>query len=570
MKKRIKSQYRWSLYFLVALLCACTDIDIKDNPNAATPDKADINDLFTNIQLDFNDVFNAVNKKPGEAVRMYHAGGNFTYEAWANPADLNQLWSKAYSDLLIDVETLIPLAEAVGLDIHIGAAKIMKAYTLMALVDIFGNVPNTEAGEGTDIVSPISNSGAAVYQEAIRELNEAIAQMDGSNAPSPDYDNYYNGDINKWTTLAKTLLLRAAVNLRLIGEGPDIKALIAEGDLIDEASEDFQFNYGNQRDNPNSRHWMYNSHYESGDGDYLSNYYMWILRASKKDDEGNPIRDPRLLYYFYRKVDDALGQDPTIYACHFSTLPDQSSKPVHYPEELPYCFGSEYGHIGRDHLNGEEISADGHIRTSYGLYPGGGQFDFDQFLDTRQSGTMGGLGQGISPIMLSSFTDFLRAEAALTMGTGEDARALLEGGIRKSMDKVESFESLIPNTMNTLFFVRGAPSPVSVKYLYGMSEEDVDSYVNFVLDSYDQASDKLDIVMSEYYIALWGNGLEAYNLYRRTGKPANMAPALIAEPGPFPASFFLPSDHVNRNATATQKEDLRERVFWDNGSAEVY
>ena len=119
--------------------------------------------------------------------------------------------------------------------------------------------------------------------------------------------------------MAKTLLLRATVNLRLIGEGPDIKALIAEGDLIDEASEDFQFNYGNQRDNPNSRHWMYNSHYESGDGDYLSNYYMWILRASKKDDEGNPIRDPRLLYYFYRKVDDALGQDPIIYACHFST-----------------------------------------------------------------------------------------------------------------------------------------------------------------------------------------------------------------------------------------------------------
>ncbi len=67
----MKTRNNWPLYFLIVLLSACTatDVDIKDNPNAATPDQADINDLFNSIQLDFNDVFNAAQRKPGEAVK---------------------------------------------------------------------------------------------------------------------------------------------------------------------------------------------------------------------------------------------------------------------------------------------------------------------------------------------------------------------------------------------------------------------------------------------------------------------------------------------------------------------
>jgi len=162
--------------------------------------------------------------------------------------------------------------------------------------------------------------------------------------------------------------------------------------------------------------------------------------------------------------------------------------------------------------------------------------------------------------MSSSFVDFLRAEAALTMSTGEDARALLESGIRASIAKAKSFESLVPNTLSREIDVRGDVSTVAELFVPG--QEDIDEYVNLVLDNYDNASDKLDVVMKEYYIALWGNGLEGYNMWRRTGKPNNMAPALEPTPGTFARSFFYPSDFVNRNATVTQKE-ITEPVFWD-------
>ena len=78
------------------------------------------------------------------------------------------------------------------------------------------------------------------------------------------------------------------------------------------------------------------------------------------------------------------------------------------------------------------------------------------------------------------------------------------------------------------------------------------------------------MVVREYYIAAWGNGLEAYNMYRRTGKPDNMMPTLEPDGGNFPRSYPYPDVYVNRNANAVQKADLTARTFWDDGSVVLY
>lgn len=555
--------------------CDATDLDLQDNPNAVTPEKASVNDLYNEIQLDFAGAFLSAQGTGGAISRMYHMGGNFTYEAWSAPTTFNGLWFTAYSALFPDIDAMLALTEERGQDVHTGSAKIMKAYVLMELVDNLGNVPLSEAGQGTDVISPKSDDGATVYAAAVALLDEAITLLDATTVSGPSNDFYYGGDPAKWSTLAKTLKLRAAVTTRLVdgSAAGTINALVSAGDLIDETSEDFEAQSGSQRNNPNSRHYMYNNHYETGDGSYLSNYYMWLLRAGKVNADDNIVKDPRLRYYFYRQVDDAIGQDPTTYSCHFSVLPtDPDGRPAHYDDidpRLPYCVAFEDGYSGRDHANGEGTPPDGPVRTHFGLYPGGGQFDDNTFEDTRQSGTTGGLGAGIYPIMLASYVDFLRAEAALTLGTNDDARVLLESGMRKSIAKVMSFKSLVPSTFSRAVEVRGG-EPSTVEALFEPTADDIDEYVNLVLAKYDAAgADQLDIVMTEYYIALWGNGIEAYNMYRRTGKPNNMAPTLEPAGGTFSRSFFLPSVHVNRNSNATQKE-LSQKVFWDDGSVDLY
>lgn len=565
-------------FLLLGFITACdqTELDLLDNPNAITPDKASLNDLYNNIQLEFKEIYEDVQGVPGQAARMYHAGA-YTYQAFTSPNTFNGLWSNAYADLFPDVDALLALAEAGGFDIHAGSAKIMKAYALMAMVDLLGDIPLTEALQGTDIISPSAAPGEQVYAAALALLDEAIAQLDGTTAAAPAFDNFYGGRAASWVTLAKTLKLRAALNTRLIdptGAAAKINAIVSAGDIIDESSEGFQFNFGTQRSTPDSRHPWYEIHYETGDGDYMSNYYMWLLKAEKTNEAGQTITDPRIRYYFYRKIEESAELDETAYSCHFSTLPDQSAKPAHWlsiDPNLPYCIASTDGYYGRDHLNGEGIPPDGQYRTAYGLYPAGGQFDDNTFRETEQSGTTGGFGQGIWPIMLPSFVDFMRAEAALTIGTMDDPRALLESGIRKSIAKVLSFESIVSSTMSRTVTLRDG-SMGTVRELFGTDQADIDAYVNEVLALYDKAAsdaERLDIVIKEYYIAAWGNGLEAYNMYRRTGLPSNMQPSLEAQPGPFPRSFFLPADHINRNANATQKT-LSDRVFWDNGSVDLY
>ncbi|NRB61547.1 MAG: SusD/RagB family nutrient-binding outer membrane lipoprotein [Saprospiraceae bacterium] len=555
--------------------CEMTDLDLQVDPNQVAPDQASVNDLYNNIQLEFRNVFTSSQGTPGAMARMYHAG-DFLYQTVTSPTTLNGLWFNAYADLFPDIDALLAITDqSPGVfDIHAGSAKIMKAYTLMTLVDLLGNVPLAEAGQGTDVISPTSQDGASIYENAISLLDDAIGQLTGTSAGSPAVELFYGGNADNWIAAANTLKLRAAINTRLVdgSAGSTVSALLSSN-LIDDASEDFQFRYGTERNNPNSRHPFYNSHYEVGDGPYLSNYYMWLLHASKLQDNGARLEDPRIRYYFYKKVEDAQAQDATTYSCFYSILPDQSAKPDHViavDPNLPYCVVPGSGYSGRDHLNGEGIPPDGPIRTSYGLYPGGGQFDYDQYEDTRQRGTSGGLGQGILPLFLSSFTHFMRAEAALTLGTSDDARTQLEAGIRASMAKVLSFESLVPATMATTVTDRNGSS--TVKERYAASSGDVDAYVAYVLGQYDAAGsneERLAVVIMEYYLAAWGNGLEAYNMYRRTGYPAKIQPGLQPEVGAFARSLFLPAVHVDRNANATQKT-LTDRVFWDDGSTNLY
>ncbi len=574
----MKYLYRYFVVIFIFGLVSCetTELDLQENPNAVAPENASVEDLYNSILLNFASFYADAQDHPGNLSRMYMTvPAGFNYQSAVSPTTLSSIWFAAYSEMFPDIDAITQIADERGLAIESGSVKILKAYVLMTLVDLFGNVPFSQAGLGTEVISPIADPGEQVYAEAISLLDQAIAQLSGTDAPTPSNDLFYNGSAEGWVALANTMKLRAALTTRRVSgdAAATINSIVSGGSLIDEATEDFQFQFGNQRVNPNSRHPFYNNHYEIGDGDYLSNYFMFLLRADKVDANGNILIDPRIRYYFYRKVEDAANQDQTTYSCHFSILPDQSFQPSHFAAidpRLPYCIAAEDGYSGRDHLNGEGIPPDGPIRTSYGLYPAGGQFDDNSFEDTRQAGTTGGLGQGIFPIILSSFVDFMRAEAALTLGTADDARALLESGVRKSIGKVKTFESLVPSTLSRLIEVRGGdPQPVSE--LFVPSEEDIDEYVNFVLAEFDaaDANGQLNVVIREYYIAAWGNGIEAYNMWRRTGLPDNMAPGIEAEAGEFPRSYFYPDVYVNRNANATQKA-LTDRVFWDDGSVTLY
>jgi len=527
--------------------CETGDLDLLENPNSINAESADPNFVLNDIQLSFNGVIGGYSTTSQRLVRQLYQFGS--YSGAVDGSTSNSPWRNSYSmfaniDLLHNINEL-DLAEegSEGIPNHVAVAQILEAYSYMLLVDYIGDVPFTEANNPEEFQNPNVDSGASIYNAQIELLDEAIANLNIGSAKVPQ--DLYFGDFDavKWIALANSLKIRAYTNMRLVDPSTataGINAAVSQN-YIDTVDEDFQFLYSTTGVPTESRHPAFVSNYQAaGAGQYMSNNFYDFLNAGDDQEPfvelGTP--DPRLRYFMYRQT---------------SSAPSGNNLPCLGSPTHDYCYvGNLYW--GRDHTDDSGIPNDGVRRSNYGLYPVGGAFDRDTFEQSRAAEeTMEGA--GIRPILLSSSVVFNLAEASLTLGTnGGSPVSLLEKGIRLSMDKTKNFGSV--STTNP-------DSGVN----YQMTQSDIDTYVSTVISEYNSASNegKLEIIAREAYIASWGNGIEAYNTYRRTGFPDLQTPIIAA--GPFPRNWRYPDDEVVNNPNIDQ-QSTTVRVFWDNNPPE--
>ena len=477
---------------------ACTKrLDsLLDNPNAPSLTTADV-DLFLNSeQLNFNGFWSNVGDIGGQLGRQQQWGGPFYRNAYT-PATFDGMWTTAYTGIINSANALIPLAQAQKKYKQSGIAKVLKAYTLGTLVDCFGDVPYTEANLGAENLTPKVDGGASIYAAVITTLDDAIADFNKTGAAAgPTNDLFYPGggssnnyNAAKWITCAKTLKLKFLMQTRLVDASAKakIQALLTENDLINASSQDFQFQYGANLSAPDSRHPHYAIDYVNtgGVGEYLSNYFMWMVVAEKYGGSAtltNAASDPRSRYYFYRQATNYAWVSQQSAPCAFQAAPPSWYPSV--PDQTPYCLIGR-GYMGRDHGDNSGAPPDGNFRTAWGVYPAGGKFDNNDNATVKLGD--GGGGRGINPIWLSSYTNFLKAEAAITLATGADARALLNTGVGASITKVMGYPATIGVTVPTA----AVPSATQIT-----------NYTNLVLSRYDNAPDdskRLNVIMSEYY-----------------------------------------------------------------------
>ncbi len=528
-----------------------------NNPNAPNPSAADVDLYLGNLELSFNGFYQNASDLSDPLVRQEIMYGP-TYLNAYGPGSYDGLWNTAYTSIFKTANTMIPVAAAKNQFIHSGIAKTIKAYTMITMVDLFGDIPYSEANQGVANTNPKVDKGRAVYDSALAILDDAIADFGKTSASPPANDLFYGGSKTKWTTFAKTLKLKAYVQTRLVDAAnvtAKINSLLTENDLINSSSQDFVFSYSTKDQAPDSRYGHYVGNYgtDNGAGDYIGNHFLWMLTQEKG------IVDPRARYYVYRQIDDVTN-DPRVpdqttlqfaLACYYRTSP--------YPSGVPYCLVGT-GYWGRDHGNNEGIGADGGLRSTWGLYPAAGEFDADQNKAVGQSSSRmkGAKGAGQAPIWLSSYTYFLKAEAALMLGTTGDPQALMVSGINESFNKVKGFATTVGYTI---------PTSDTNKLITTYKQQ---NYVNKVVSLYQAAatnSDKLNVIEKEYYLSAWGNGIEPYNNYRRTGKPDNFQRTLLPNEGSFIRSFYYPFAYINYNKNAVQKTIVTQ-VFWDNNPAD--
>lgn len=545
------------LCLIVAMTMAMSCDLSKDlnSPNDVGISAGDPDLLMNTVQTDFalfhakiDGDHNILTRGVNQLVRFKAMQGDQIYSRAFRPQDFDEIWKDAYQKVLVNAETLIPLAEEKQLNVHVGVAKILKALTYITLVDVFGDVPFTEAVKGTEgNFNPKSDAGSSIYAAAIAMLAEGKASLANTTGAGLVRDIYYNGSRARWTTLANSIELKAQLNLTA---DPATKAAATARivaltnpqtmDLIDTDAEEFTYKWGTASVPAISRNPTYQEYYAINAGQAGGNIGTKFMVEMYR---GLGVQDPRWRYYFYRQIGSraqALKVDPNSIGCGVAP-------PVHYVAgNEPWCF-VEPGFMGRDHGNNAGVNPDGGVLTCVGAYPYGGKIDTnngDATFSVQAKQGDGGNGRGIENIYMSWFTDFMLAEAVLRLGIPGDAKALMISGVNKSITRTRNFANALGMTLPTGL----EPSPLT--------------YTATLSGIYDVAADKQDVVLKEYYKSLWGNGLEAYNLYRRTGSPKNLQPTLAPVSGEFAYSMIYPANFVNLNSSVAQHPET-QRVFWD-------
>ena len=556
----------FALLLLVVSSCEITDLDINTDPNNAS--EASLNLLLTSAQ------FEGVNTFAGgpndatmgfQGINTSNDDFNFTNASW------NGTWNFLYSGPLKDLEEIISGADPEVNPNYLGIAQIMKAYYFTTMVDLWGDVPYSEAFKGNaeeTITEPVYDSGASIYADAFLLIDQGITNLAKSQGVSVKGDIIYGGNLTRWRKAAKSLKLKLLINTRNVNSNTAaIQSLISEGDLILSGSNDFQLRFSSLK-NPDNRHPMYQAGYAGGEAgySYFGHQLMYEMLSSK---------DPRTPFYFKRQTTTILDpEDPTAK----QTIPCSQRDDCVYnyfvtsskvtngifgvdPDGLTDSQASYLaGFFGRDRSDPSGIPNDNPLRTTVGAYPAAGLFDKSAGLT---GGNKFGVGDGIFPIISSWMVKFwmLEAQIALNVNTGYTESDLLAEAIGDQMKKVISVgTSADPQASSD---ISNWPNLYSWPIVFKTENE----YINSIISDYPtsgSSNQRLNTVLKHAWFANFGNGFEGYNSFRRTGFPSDIqAPLQLIRQ--FALSFPYAQDEINLNPNTPQKayDSPSAAIFWD-------
>jgi hypothetical protein len=598
----MKKIYKYLLMTVVAsstMFYSCDTLEMEDlaSPNSLSADLADADLLLNNIQVSYLSAMQDMQSNGAQLARISNMFGRNYYNNFGS-GTVSTAWYRLYAGMMPDIAAIEALNGDGLLNFHMGVSKIMQSHVMMGLVDSLGDIPWSQAVNAAEYPSPAVDSGESVYAAARAMLDEAAGYLGAAGGGD---DLFYGGDISKWVKLHNTLIMRHNLTTG------NYAAALAQTNVISSSADDFQFNYGDQELQPDTRHPWYQSDYTtSGANIYQSSWLMGMMSGTFDDwrnlyfDNWQPgdearIGDPRRDYYFYRQTYNTPGNQTALYfsgaaylwpldfggdssngetlQCSLQTVPFHLE---FTPDEYTHC-SNVSGYWGRAHGNDEGTPPDNFTRTAVGVYPAGGSFDnqddvmiYETSLSALPTGAVGqgngGGGAGIWPIYLSSYVSFMKAEAAMWTGDAAMAATYLEQGMNQSMAKVTGMISVDPDADPTKAPSAAWVSEFVTNTVAAFNAAPLSSSVDAF--GFPVEKDKLDILGEQYFVALYGGANDAWNFMRRTGYPRTLQRALSdpAESGPFPRTGTYPSSEISANPNIVQRGDNNTLVFWDNGA----
>lgn len=223
-------------------LTSCdSTLDVNDNPNY--PTEATLATLLPSASAFTISQFGLNGTLIGTMWLQHTTQGNSTnqYNTLVNynltDASYNAIWTNAYANALPDLKLIIERSETENAWNYWVIAKVLMAYNYHMLTDLYGDIPFTEALQASVYPKPhYDDSKTVIYPGLLAMLDEAIAkETDAKSNANPvltSQDMFFNGEISKWISFAKSLKLKIMMR-DFEANKTQIQSLLASGNLLD-------------------------------------------------------------------------------------------------------------------------------------------------------------------------------------------------------------------------------------------------------------------------------------------------------------------------------------------------
>ncbi|MGI8581791.1 MAG: SusD/RagB family nutrient-binding outer membrane lipoprotein, partial [Chitinophagaceae bacterium] len=237
-KKYLFTGFLMSVFLFAGTGCKkMLDLDINQNPN--DPTNAPFRLLLTSAELNVPAVFQGVNEDALGYVGILANQGSDAFDL--NNSSYNGLWNSFYQGGMKDLDELLK-ATANGESPHFrGVAQTLKAYFFSMFVDLFGDVPYSEAFKGNAEeanFTPKFDAAKDIYDDLLKLTDSAQANLAKTSAIALSGDIYYANSVTKWSTLANTVKLYLLIKTRQVRSTAqaEIGAIFTSGKYIKASS----------------------------------------------------------------------------------------------------------------------------------------------------------------------------------------------------------------------------------------------------------------------------------------------------------------------------------------------
>ena len=267
---------------LLVIGAGCTKFsdDINVDPNV--PTKASNAQLLTYALNQLS----AVLETPAGLLYVQHWSEK-PYTDVSRYAVVNYDFYSIYTEALENLQTIL---NSENFNINEGSvnnqkavARILKAYFFWHMTDRWGDVPYFNALKGKENFTPAYDRQKDIYYDLMKELKEAVAQVDNGNAVTGDI--LYGGSMASWKRFANSMRLLMALRLSKAdaakGKEEFVDALNA-GVFTDNSQSAV---YVHLADAANQSYWYYVTNVQNR---------PWYWASKTIVDYMKPLNDPRL------------------------------------------------------------------------------------------------------------------------------------------------------------------------------------------------------------------------------------------------------------------------------------